>query len=46
MHSNYTITPDQYSIIAAANLDSELIIDESILIKQLQPDVENMKSLN
>ena len=45
LHNNHKVTPDQFSIIATANLDSELIIKESILIKQLEPDLNNMESI-
>ena len=37
-HNTHTIIHDQFTIIATVNSDSEWIIKESILIKQLQPN--------
>ena len=45
-HNNHKITRDQFSVIAAVNSDSELLIKESILIQQMQPVLNNMEAMN
>ena len=45
-HNNHRITRDQFSVIATANSDSELLIREAILIQQMQPILNNMEAIN
>ena len=44
-HNNYTISPNEFTIIDSAQSDYQLLKRESILIKQLQPNLNNMDSL-
>ena len=44
-HTNYTISPDEFTIIDRAPTDFQLLKKESILIKQIQPNLNNMESL-
>ena len=44
-HNNYTISPNEFTIIDSAPSDFQLLKKESILIKQLQPNLNNMDSL-
>ena len=45
-HSNYSISPSEFTIIDNAPTDFQLLKKESILIKQLQPNLNNMESIN
>ena len=44
-HINHKITHNQFKVIATTNSDSELLIKESILIKQIQPSLNNMEAI-
>ena len=44
-HNNYSISPDEFTIIDSAQTDFQLLKKESILIKQIQPNLNNMDSL-
>ena len=44
-HENYSISPDEFTIIDTAQSDYQLLKKESILIKQIQPNLNNMDSL-
>ena len=44
-HNNYTISPNEFTIIESAQTDFQLIKKESILIKQIQPNLNNMESI-
>ena len=44
-HPNYTISPDEFSIVENAQSDYQLLKKESILIKLTQPNLNNMESL-
>ena len=45
-HNNYSISPEEFSIIESTHSDFELLTKESILIKQIQPNLNNMDSLS
>ena len=44
-HNNYTISPNEFTIVESAQTDFQLLKKESILIKQIQPNLNNMESL-
>ena len=46
IHNSNLISPDQFKIVCTSNYDYELLIKESILIKKLQPDLNNNDSLS
>ena len=45
-HENYSITPEQFKIIARGQNDLELLIKESLLIKHLKPNLNNVDSFS
>ena len=45
-HNNYTISPNEFTIIESALTDFQLLKKESILIKQIQPNLNNMESVS
>ena len=44
-HNNYTISPNDFTIIENAQTDFQLLKKESILIKQIQPNLNNIEPL-
>ena len=45
-HHNYSITPEQFKILVTSTSDFELLLKESILIKQLKPSLNDMEAIN
>ena len=45
-HHNYNLNKEQFEIITSANSKYDLIIKESLIIKTLRPNLNNIESLN
>ena len=45
-HNDCSITPEHFKIIAHGKSDLELLIKESLLIKHLQPNLNNVDSFS
>ena len=45
-HNGCSITPEHFKIIAHGKSDLELLIKESVLIKHLQPNLNNVDSFS
>ena len=45
-HQNYKISAEQFKILASAQFELDLLIIESLIIKNTKPNLNNMDSLN
>ena len=45
-HDNYSISQNEFTIIESVQTDFQLLKKESILIKQIQPNLNNMESVS